>query len=80
MGGRIGRQRILFDLWGDTVNTAAARIIAGAASGESSSYPSPNRSLPPPVTRSRARGEHQLKGFRGPVELYAIETRPGVPS
>ncbi|MEO7296812.1 MAG: adenylate/guanylate cyclase domain-containing protein, partial [Candidatus Limnocylindria bacterium] len=29
VGGVIGRQRILFDLWGDTVNTAARMQTTG---------------------------------------------------
>ena len=29
VGGVIGRQRILFDLWGDTVNTAARMQATG---------------------------------------------------
>ena len=29
MGGVIGHQRILFDLWGDTVNTAARMQTSG---------------------------------------------------
>ena len=33
VGGVIGRQRILFDLWGDTVNTAS-RIQSAAAPGK----------------------------------------------
>jgi class 3 adenylate cyclase len=70
VAGVIGRRQFLFDLWGDTVNTAA-RITACA--NANSVFLS--AALWQPVSdrcRARSRGLYELKG-KGPLELVECE-------
>jgi adenylate cyclase len=70
IGGVIGQRRILFDLWGDTVNTAARMQSDGL----------PGRIQVSPATRDRAadafafsqRAEIDVKGI-GPMVTYLLE-------
>jgi adenylate cyclase len=72
VGGVIGRRRILFDLWGDTVNTAARMESSGL----------PDRIHLAASTRSRLAEELGLemrqvdvKGL-GPMTTYLVEVSP----
>ena len=58
VGGVIGTRRILFDLWGDTVNTAA-RMESSGVSGRIHVAPS---------TRDRLRDRHRFEEHTGDVK------------
>ena len=72
VGGVIGRQRILFDLWGDTVNTASRMQSSGV----------PGRIQVAQSTRDLLLGEYafeerepvDVKGF-GPMTTYLLAER-----
>jgi class 3 adenylate cyclase len=70
VAGVIGRRQFLFDLWGDTVNTAA-RITACAAANSvfiSAAEWAPIRDR----CRARSQGCYELKG-KGWLELVECE-------
>ena len=69
IGGVIGRRRLLFDVWGDTVNTAARMESSGV----------PGRVQVAPSTRAAVRDEYRfeprqldVKGI-GPMTTYVLE-------
>jgi guanylate cyclase len=72
VGGVIGRRRILFDLWGDTVNTAARMESSGL----------PDRIHLAASTRSRLAEDLGLEMRRvdvkglGPMTTYLVEASP----
>jgi class 3 adenylate cyclase len=70
VAGVIGRRQFLFDLWGDTVNTAA-RITACA--NPNSVFLSAALWLPiRGRCRARSQGHYELKG-KGQLELVECE-------
>jgi len=69
-GGVIGDRRILFDLWGDTVNTAA-RMESNGAPGKIQVAESTRQLLGDQWTYSRR--EIDIKGI-GPAVAYFVET------
>ncbi|MGK9165741.1 response regulator [Inquilinus limosus] len=70
VAGIIGRRQFLFDLWGDTVNTAA-RITACAHSNSVFLSAALWRRIQDRC-RARSRGFYELKG-KGPLELVECE-------
>ncbi len=74
IAGVVGRRKYMYDIWGDTVNTAAR--VAGAA-GSSRIHVSAdvwNRIAPHVCGRSS--GLHPLKG-KGDLELFHVESLAG---
>jgi class 3 adenylate cyclase len=81
VGGVMGRTSFVFDLWGDTVNTAAR--VAAEAGPDEVLVTGPMWPLLRDSCEGRARGLVELKG-KGPVELVRFvgvkERQPGVRS
>jgi guanylate cyclase len=73
-GGVIGRQRILFDLWGDTVNVAS-RMQATGVAGRIQLAPS-TRDLLDDAYTFEERGPVEVKGL-GPMTTYLLDTPSG---
>lgn len=69
VGGVIGRQRILFDLWGDTVNTAA-RMQSSGVPGRIHVAQS-TRDLLPQDCLCEEREPVEIKGL-GPMTTYLL--------
>jgi class 3 adenylate cyclase len=73
VGGVIGQRRILFDLWGDTVNTASRMQAAGM----------PDRIQLAPTTHALLRDRYafeerepiDVKGI-GPMTTYLLRAEP----
>lgn len=78
VGGVIGRQRILFDLWGETVNTAARMESSGMAGRIQVAESTMRRASPACVFVERA---VDVKGM-GQVRAYLLDdvARDGVPA
>jgi guanylate cyclase len=78
VAGVIGRRKFIYDLWGDTVNTASrmeSHGLAGQIQVTSRAYEQLNRRY-----ELRERGEVDVKG-KGPMTTYLLIGRaPGVPS
>jgi class 3 adenylate cyclase len=69
VGGVIGRQRILFDLWGETVNTASRMESSGIAGRIQVAESTMRRASPEVVFAERV---VDLKGL-GKVTAYLLE-------
>jgi guanylate cyclase len=69
VGGVIGQRRILFDLWGDTVNTAS-RMQSSGIPGRIQVAPS-TRELLGDAYRFEERGSVEVKGL-GPMTTYLV--------
>jgi Adenylate and Guanylate cyclase catalytic domain len=74
VGGVIGRQRILFDLWGDTVNTAS-RMQSSGVPGRIQVAPS-TRDLLLDECAFEERAPVEVKGL-GPTTTYLLAELPG---
>jgi adenylate cyclase len=72
VAGVIGRSRFSYDLWSDTVNTAA-RLQSLAGAGEILVGPSTARALTP-THRLTPRGPVELRGM-GPMTAWLLEQR-----
>jgi len=75
VAGVIGRRRFLYDLWGDTVNTAA-RMEEHGRSGEIQLSEATERLLHGKFVM-KERGLVEIKGKR-PMRTYWLESRPDV--
>ncbi len=73
MAGVIGRHRFLYDLWGDTVNTAS-RMESHGVVGRIQVTEATTRLLPGRY-RFEDRGEIEVKG-KGRVTAYLLVGRP----
>ncbi len=71
IAGVVGRRKYMYDIWGDTVNTAAR--VAGAAGTGAVFVSGPVWRAIEPVARGRSAGIHQLKG-KGELEIFLVES------
>ena len=74
IAGVVGRRTYLFDVWGDTVNTAA-RLSNLAAPGSVCVSPQVWQRLPPGCA-GESSGVVPVKG-KGPMELFSVRSVPG---
>ncbi len=72
VAGVIGKKRYIYDLWGDTVNTAA-RMESQGLSGQIQ-ISEATRALLPPEFVCEDRGEIQIKG-KGPMRVFLLKGR-----
>jgi len=70
IAGVVGRRKYMYDIWGDTVNTAAR--VAGAAASGSVHVSSEVWQRISPHVHGRSSGLHPLKG-KGDLELFTVE-------
>ena len=70
VAGVIGKKRYIYDLWGDTVNTAA-RMESQGLSGQIQ-ISEATRALLPPEFVCEDRGEIQIKG-KGPMRVFLLK-------
>ncbi|MDH4335627.1 MAG: adenylate/guanylate cyclase domain-containing protein, partial [Chloroflexota bacterium] len=71
VAGVIGSRRFSYDLWGDTVNTAAR--MAGLAEPGSVIVADSTASLLDGVATLESRGETEVKG-KGPMKVWSLES------
>ena len=72
ISGVVGRRKYLFDVWGDTVNTAAR--VAGLADTASVFVSEPAWAAVRAECHGQSRGRHQVKG-KGEMEVFEITGR-----
>ena len=75
VAGVIGRKRFLYDLWGDTVNTAS-RMESTGPRGASRSPGRPTNCSP--TSSNRAEGHDRVKG-KGEMETWYLVGRKAMP-
>jgi class 3 adenylate cyclase len=77
VAGVIGKKRYIYDLWGDTVNTAA-RMESQGISGRIQ-ISAATRALLPPDFACEDRGEIPIKG-KGPMRVFLLKGRDLAPT
>ncbi len=70
VAGVLGTKKFLFDVWGDTVNTASRVESSGVPNGVSVSRASWNRISD--ACRGHSRGKVAVKG-KGEMEMFLVE-------